>query len=134
MRKATVPRTSEFNRIIALDVFYSALRCQSQLVLNIICHGTNFQVAAFMRQDGTPTAAVVWSTFQRWWRRYFGTPDVMITGGAPELLGDSAQSGEYAGILQVIVDVDAPRQIWKCGRQRGLVEDLLAKGPGRFHA
>ena len=43
----------------------------------------------------------------------------MITDGGPEFRGDFAQSGEYAGILQVIVDADAP---WQNGK------DLLAKG------
>ena len=37
-RKAAIPRTYEFNRIIALDVFYIPLRGQSLPVLNIICH------------------------------------------------------------------------------------------------
>ena len=127
-RKAAIPRTYEFNRIIALDVFYIPLRGQSLPILNIICHGTNFQVVALMRQDGTPTAAMVWSTFQRSWRRYLGTPDVLITDGGPEFRGDFAQSGEYAGILQVIVDADAPWQNGKCERHGGLVKDLLAKG------
>ena len=92
-RKAAIPRIYEFNRIIALDVFDIPLRGQSLPILNIICHGTNFQVAALMRQDGTPTAAMVWSTFQPSWRRCFGTPDVMITDGGPEFRGDFAQSG-----------------------------------------
>ena len=74
-RKAAEQRTYEFNSIIALDVFYTHLRGQSLSLLNIICHGTNFQVAALLQQDGTPPAAVVWFTFQRSWRRYFGTPD-----------------------------------------------------------
>ena len=95
-RKAAIPRTYELNRIIALDVFYIPLRGQSLPILNIICHGTNFQVAALMRQDGTPTAAMAWSTFQRSWRRYFGTPDVMITDGGPEFRGD------FASILSLI--------------------------------
>ena len=120
-RKAAIPRTNEFNRIIALDVFYIPLRGQSLQILNIIGRGTNFQVAALVRQDGVPTAAMVWSTFQRSWRRYLGTPDVMITDGGPEFRGDCAQSGEYAGIPQVIVDADAPWQNVKCER-------LLAKG------
>ena len=127
-RKAAIPRTYDFDRIIALDVFYIPLRGQSLPILNIICHGTNFQVAPLMRQDGTPTPAMVWSTFQRSWRRYFGTPDVMITDGGPEFPGDFAQSGEYAGIPQVIVDADAPWQNGKCERHGGLVKDLLAKG------
>ena len=126
-RKAAIPRTYEFNRITALDVFYIPLRGQSLPILNI-CHDTNFQIAALMRQDGTPTAAMVWSTFQRSWRRYFGTPDVMITDGGPEFRGDFAQSGKYAGILEVIVDADAPWQNGKCERHGGLVKDLLAKG------
>ena len=53
-RKPAIPRTYEFNRIIAVDVFYIPLRGQSFAVLNIIYHGTKFQVAALMRQDGTP--------------------------------------------------------------------------------
>ena len=36
--------------------------------------------------------------------------------------------GEYAGILQVVVDADAPWQNGKCERHGGLVKDLLAKG------
>ena len=107
-RKAAVTRTYEFNRIVAMDVFHTHLRGQSRLVLNNICHGTNFQVSACMRPDGTPTAAVVRSTFQRSWRRYFGTPDVKITDGGSQFRGDFAQSGEHAGIPEVIVDADAP--------------------------
>ena len=56
------------------------------------------------------------------------TPDVMITDGGPEFRGDFAQSGEYDGILQVVVDSDAPWQNGKCERHGGLVKDLLAKG------
>ena len=40
----------------------------------------------------------------------------MITDGGPEFRGDFAQSGEYAGILQVVVDADAPWQNGKCER------------------
>ena len=127
-RTIDVTMIFEFNRLIALDVFYIPLRGQSLPILNITCHGTNFQIVALMRQDGTPTASMVWSTFQRSWRRYFGTPDVMITDGGPEFRGDFAQSGEYAGILQVVVDADAPWQNGKCERHGGLVKDLLAKG------
>ena len=54
--------------------------------------------------------------------------DVMITDGGPEFRGDFVQSGEYAGILQVIVDADAPWHNGKCERHGGLVKDLLAKG------
>ena len=91
-RKGAIPRTYEFHRIIALDLFYIPLRGQSLPILNIICHGTNFQVAALMRQDGTHTTAMVWFTFQRSWRRFFGTPDVMVTDGGPKFRGDFAQS------------------------------------------
>ena len=111
-----MPRTYEFNLIIALDVFYNPLRGQSLPILNIICHGTKFQVAALTRHDGTPTAAVGWSTFQRSWRYYFGTPDVMIAGGGPGFRQNFAHFGEYAGILQITVDADAPWQNGKCGR------------------
>ena len=40
----------------------------------------------------------------------------MITDGGPEFRGDFAQSREYAGILQVIVDADAP---WPWGFGQG---------------
>ena len=52
----------------------------------------------------------------------------MITDGGPEFRRDFVHSGEYAGILQVIVDADAPWQNGKCERHGGFVKDLLAKG------
>ena len=52
----------------------------------------------------------------------------MITDGGPGFRGDFAQSGEYAGILQVIVDADAPWQNGECERHGGLDKDHLAKG------
>ena len=65
---------------------------------------------------------------QRSWRRYFGTPDVMIRDGGLEFRGDFAQSGDHAGILQIVVDADAPWQKGERKRHGGLVQDLLAKG------
>ena len=52
----------------------------------------------------------------------------MITDSGPEFRGDFVQSGECAGILQVIVDANAPWQNGKCERHGGIVKDLLAKG------
>ena len=127
-RKGAIPRTYEFNRIIALDVFYIPLRGQSLPILNIICDGTNFQVAASCDKTGLPQLQWFGLLFSGHLRRYFGTPDVMITDGGPEFRGDFGQSGEYAGILQLIVDADAPWQNGKCERHGGLVKDLLAKG------
>ena len=67
--------------------------------------------------------------FQWSWQRCSRTPDVMITDGFPEFRGDFfVQSGAYDGILQVIVDADAPWQNGKYEKHGGLVKDLLAKG------
>ena len=59
-RKAAIPRTYEFNRIIALDAFNISLREQSLPVLNIFCHGAKFQVAAHAtRRDPHGRSSVV---------------------------------------------------------------------------
>ena len=88
-RKAAIPRTCEFNHIIALDVFFIPLRGQSLPILNIICHDTNFQVAApHATRRGLPQLQWCWSTCQVSWQRYFGTPDVRITDGGPEFRCD----------------------------------------------
>ena len=58
--------------------------------------------------------------FQWSWQRCARTPDVMITDGFPEFRGDFFfQSGEYDGILQVIVDADAPWQNGKYEKHGG---------------
>ena len=52
----------------------------------------------------------------------------MITDGGPEFRGDFSQSGEYAGISQVIIDVDAPWQNGECERPRDLSR-TICQGP-----
>ena len=94
---------------------------------NLLRFRTSFAMARISRSLPS-CAAMVWSIFQRSWRRYFSTPDVMITDGGPEFPGDFVHSEKYAGILQVIVDADAPWQNGKCERHGGIVKDLLAKG------
>ena len=52
----------------------------------------------------------------------------MITDDGPEFRGDIVQSGECAGIMQVVVDADSSWQNGKRERHGGLPKDLLAKG------
>eukprot|EP00959_Pyramimonas_sp_CCMP1952_P211250 4421223-Pyramimonas_sp.AAC.1 len=66
-RFVAVPRTLEFNRIIASDTFYVTFKLEQMPFLNIICHGANYQVVEMY--DGTALGA--WRAFMRAWMRAF---------------------------------------------------------------
>ena len=49
-RRVAMPRTFQFNRVLGIDTFFVTIQDQQVPFLNIVCHGTNFQVVA--RYDG----------------------------------------------------------------------------------
>ena len=53
----------------------------------------------------------------------------MINDGGPEFRCDFAQTGEYAGILLIIVDADAPGQNGKCERHGRFGQGSSGEGP-----
>ncbi len=42
-RKASMPRTYEFNKIVAMDLLYVKTKSDTIPFLNVVCHGTNYQ-------------------------------------------------------------------------------------------
>ena len=73
-RKATLPRTFRFNKIVAVDLFFLEALVSSFAILNMIDHGTSYQVCEIVGPSGSHTAARTWQAFERTWLRYFGPP------------------------------------------------------------
>ena len=80
-RPASIPRTFEFNRIVAVDVFYVKLKGESIAVLNVVDHGSSFQLAGIIGSGGPPIAMETWRTFVKLWRRFFGLPEILMSDG-----------------------------------------------------
>eukprot|EP00959_Pyramimonas_sp_CCMP1952_P200636 4196715-Pyramimonas_sp.AAC.1 len=59
-RHAHIPRTYQFNKVVAVDLFYIEVDGHSAPVLNIIDHGTSYQQACLLPND---TALVTWRAF-----------------------------------------------------------------------
>ena len=114
-RKAAFPRTFSFNRVVGVDYFYVSWDRKTLAFLNIICHGTNFQQVAWLKdhQGGTPDSKSTWRLFSEVWIRPFGVPETVITDGGGEFKAEFERSLEQAGALQVITDSHSP---WQNGR------------------
>jgi len=56
----------------------------------------------------TPAAAPAWRAFQRCWLRNYGTPEVIVTDGAPEFRGEFAEKAVEHGIFQHVTDFHDP--------------------------
>ena len=114
-RKAAFPRTFSFNRIIGVDVFYISWENRTLAFLNIICHGTNFQQVAWLKQydGGTPDSKAIWKLFSETWIRPFGLPETLISDGGGEFKLEFERGLEQSGVLQVVSDAHSP---WQNGR------------------
>eukprot|EP00434_Breviolum_minutum_P029882 symbB.v1.2.026423.t1/scaffold2638.1/size74318/2 len=121
-RKAAFPRTFEFNRILGVDTFFVKWQGKSYPFLNMVDHGTNWQVVAMVRpiegehaepSGGNPTAEETWLHFLRYWVRPHGTPDVVISDGGMEFRGRFERGLEQYGVLQNVTDQESP---WQNGR------------------
>ena len=56
-RRAAVPRTFAFNRVLSVDTFKVEFMNKTQYVLNMADHGSNLQICAFLRDQ---TALEAW--------------------------------------------------------------------------
>ena len=125
-RKAQCPRTFAFNRILSIDVFYVPFKETSVAVLNMVCHGTGYQVAQRIEaSSGTPSAAATWKAFLQSWVRFLGPPYMVITDGGNEFHGIFERGLEQLGILQHTTAPESPWQNSKAERHGGWLKQKL---------
>ena len=127
-RRAALPRTFALNRIIAVDLFFVAFQSRQIPFLNVVDHGTNFQLVAALPFSEGPTAAATWAVFARLWLRIFGPPEILISDGGPEFRGEFERHLEQQGSFHHVTDADSPWQNGRCERHGGWMKDLLQKG------
>ena len=132
-RKAAFPRTFSFNRIVGVDMFYISWENRTLAFLNIICHGTNFQQVAWLKQydGGTPDSRAVWRLFNDIWVRPFGLPETLISDGGGEFKLEFERGLEQSGVLQVISDAHSP---WQNGRAERHGQWVKAKAEDELQA
>lgn len=126
-RKAAIPRTFSFNRMVGVDIFYIAWCGETLAFLNAVCHGTNLQQVCCLPnyRGGTPFSIEVWQTFSELWIRPFGLPESIITDGGLEFRHDFERATEQAGVLQITTDAQSPWQNGRAERHGGWVKEKL---------
>ena len=121
-RKAAFPRTFEFNRVVGVDTFFVKWKNKNIPFLNIVDHGTNWQVVTMVRpiaegetepSGRNPTSAETWHHFLKSWIRPFGVPQVVLSDGGMEFRDRFERGLEQLGTLQVTTDQESP---WQNGR------------------
>ena len=108
-----MPRTYRFNKLVAVDLVEIPWKREGNpdlLVnyLNVIDHGTNFQILLRVGDGFSKTAEDVWSAFQKGWIRYFGEPEILISDEGNEFEGDFAAKLEQAGVFHHMSDAESP--------------------------
>ena len=76
-----MPRTFQFNHVVALDTVFIQFQGTSYPYLNMVDHGSNLQVCVRM---GEFSAAGAWRAFSTHWLQPFGAPHVVLTDGGSE--------------------------------------------------
>eukprot|EP00439_Symbiodinium_sp_Y106_P068096 s466_g11.t1 len=116
-RVAAFPRTFTFNRIVAVDTFYVPWQGTSVPIMNIVDHGTHYQVAVPIKEldgsphrGGTPRSEEAWRAFCDAWVRPYGCPEIVISDAGPEFLADFSKGLELHSVLQHLTDAESPWQ------------------------
>ena len=112
-RRAQLPRTFSFNKVLSIDFFYINFQGKRVPILNMVCVGTSYQVAVRApipegSQGSTPTSSMAWKLFVESWMRYFGAPQVVICDAGNEFKAIFERNLELAGIYQHIIHVETP--------------------------
>ena len=116
-RKAALPRTFSFNRLIGVDFFYLNFGGKTHAFLNIVCQGTNFQQVGWLKDydAGPPSSQETWKLFQELWLRPFGAPEALISDGGSEFRGS---------FLKDLVNKSVPCRSSRIHRHRGKMDVL----------
>ena len=124
-RKAALPRTFSFNRLIGVDFFYLNFGGKTHAFLNIVCQGTNFQQVGWLKDydAGPPSSQETWKLFQELWLRPFGAPEALISDGGSEFRGSFERSCEQIGSMQIITDSSSPWQNGRVERHGGWLKE-----------
>ena len=126
-RKGQCPRVHAFNRVLSMDVFYVPVKGSSVPILNVVCHGTNYQVAHRISGTGggTPSSSATWKAFLSTWVRFLGPPSMVITDGGKEFQGRFERGVEQLGTLHHVTAPDSPWQNSRAERHGGWLKQRM---------
>ena len=131
-RRAHCPRSFSFNKVVSIDVFYINFLNLKVPILNMVCTGTNFQVAQRIpipegSRGGTPLSQTAWRAFLDSWIRFLGSPTMIITDSGNEFKGRFERGCESMGILQHCTTPECPWENAKAERHGGWLKQKLDK-------
>eukprot|EP00971_Amphidinium_carterae_P186926 3710393-Amphidinium_carterae.3 len=129
-RKAALPRTFQFNKLIGMDTFGVRVYTRSGTndvaqeyhVLNIVCHGSSYQACAVLPRL---SAAEVKKAFLTCWIRPFGGPEAVLSDAGPEFHAEFEHLLERLNILHLHTDPASPWQAGKVERHGGWLKEML---------
>lgn len=94
----------EFNRVVGIDTFTVNFLGHSRAFLNIVDHGSNYQVTAYLGREFSSEGA--WRGYSPTWLRFFGPPEQLISDGGSEFAGHFARKLEQSGTAHRVTDAD----------------------------
>ena len=129
-RRAQMPKTFQFNRIVGVDVLYVNMTNLRVPILNAVRVGTNLQIAVRLNippglTGGTPTSETCWKGFAESWIRYFGAPGMIITDPGNEFKGRFERGCEFFGIYQHVTHPESPWENGRAERHGGWLKQRL---------
>ena len=131
-RRAHCPRSFAFNRVVSIDVLYIKFQQKSIPILNMVCTGSNYQIAQRLpvpegHTGAAPSSEVTWRQFLQTWIRFFGPPAMLVCDSGNEFKGRFERGCESQGILQHVILPECPWQNSKAERHGGWLKEKLDK-------
>lgn len=122
-RPGHLMRALEFNTVVGIDLVFLETHGQQNIILNMLCWGTNFQQAALCRNK---SAEEILETLMHEWIKHYGPPVLLIMDRGKEFFNDLLQ--ERVGGLGVglhYIDAQSPWQNSRTERAGGILKEKI---------
>ena len=110
-RPGHLMRALEFNMVVGIDLCFLDVLNEQNIILNMLCWGTNFQQAHLCKDKSAETVLEV---FMNEWVKHYGPPILLIMDRGKEFYNNKFQ--EVVGGLGVGLHYTDPQSPWQNGR------------------
>ena len=126
VRPSMVPRSYAPNAVVGVDLFQllNFDGTDQFWMLNMVCHGTSFQLCERVKSKEPPE---VWAAFSRSWGRLLGWPQVLIADQGTEFLANFKAKCSDLGIVLHTIGARAPHQQGRTERHGALFKAVFQK-------
>ena len=127
-RVSAIPKSFRLNHVVGIDLIFLPVPGKDRAApyLTCACWGTHYQTIQKVPK-GKKDRDAVWKAFVRSWRRFFGTPEIIVADPGKAFMGKFIERAGRDGSLVSTTDGRSPWKNAKAERHGGMFKEMHRK-------